>query len=1028
HYYDRVDAWEAWKDAEIYSSADGEKWQPLQLGIALKRDFPQVLAIDKPIQSRYYKIVVKSMIEKVEKLNTYEIETYYGATVGSVTPNAAIATQSEPHKLSVRVVSPDVAITGGKIRIVSPVGALQGATEFTLPAVVKDASAQSAVTVTPLHHGDIPVSIELWVGKYLIDKRPYTIRVKPKLAFAEVLPESAVSVKTGDTVKMQGKITNQGSTPAIGAKVEWLGATVQIGNIAPGQSKAFTLSAVAPAGYSEGELTATATGLTKTMIRRGVMCPTVLAFTVQTKTLTTQWNSNGIEGKMDTAMVGGGTFSGWLMLFSDKGVALPIKSVGKEGGEPILAANVTGGVLRIKPGVRQEGGTDQEFSFHLIPDDPYADATASSKFSIRFAVNDPKIMFRPHQDLFTKEHGPNNGYGNYTAYAPTRIVAVQTDSGTVSMVPDTDNMNWGFAGDFSLNATMDIDLADPDPLGQKIWQPIWKGPRTFKIVLPMRKGDWWDSYRYVVKDIFKFEQARQWAMPLTQMQMLSVRQMERQENWSTIFNTMRSYPKVDFHFNFYGTTYTIPAFYSYYLATDDETARTKAEAVKDWLILYQEQSGPMAGAWFSQYLVKGNPPAFTLEGTDQAGNRWLLPHSTGSSAKTLLWYYEASGKKDDKALASARKGCDFLVAHQREDGGWPYAYDLNGKIISEQADAGQIWCTWALWKMAEFTGEEKYKTAALKGKAFFTKTFYENHLYQGYWEDVSGGGGNVTRSGETYEAAIACQAFVEMGDPKLALEVAKDSAVSLWTRVTSTRQYETAYGQTIEQGSGGPSQAQSPMVGAAMQRMYEISGDTFWNDLSGAVKAINFAADPDQAYGMVAIAGWDECLTGTISPPTDNRNAMTRPGAGGRGVWNEWQTSQYAWFALEWLIREGNMRAKQYVKIDPMTMRGTVLGLDGRVKMPEERCDVTGIDHYDINWAGYRNDQKYVLMVMNHQEKLTTAIRPHEAHLDIYTRSPRILVGSGDSFKEVAVVKKGVQYMVDIPAKGTALLIWDRIR
>jgi hypothetical protein len=109
-------------------------------------------------------------------------------------------------------------------------------------------------------------------------------------------------------------------------------------------------------------------------------------------------------------------------------------------------------------------------------------------------------------------------------------------------------------------------------------------------------------------------------------------------------------------------------------------------------------------------------------------------------------------------------------------------------------------------------------------------------------------------------------------------------------------------------------------------------------------------------------------------------------------------------------------------------MRGTVLGLPGRVKMPEERCDVTGIDHFDINWAGYQNDEKYVLVVMNHQEKVSVAVRLHEAHVDCYTRPPRILVGRGKEYSEIPVVKKGVQYFVDIPEKHTAVLIWDRIR
>jgi hypothetical protein len=65
---------------------------------------------------------------------------------------------------------------------------------------------------------------------------------------------------------------------------------------------------------------------------------------------------------------------------------------------------------------------------------------------------------------------------------------------------------------------------------------------------------------------------------------------------------------------------------------------------------------------------------------------------------------------------------------------------------------------------------------------------------------------------------------------------------------------------------------------------------------------------------------------------------------------------------------------------------------------------------------------------MNHQEKVTVAIRPHEAHLDVYTKLPKILIGNGRTYKPVPVVKKGVQYFVDIPAKANAILVWERIK
>ena len=67
-------------------------------------------------------------------------------------------------------------------------------------------------------------------------------------------------------------------------------------------------------------------------------------------------------------------------------------------------------------------------------------------------------------------------------------------------------------------------------------------------------------------------------------------------------------------------------------------------------------------------------------------------------------------------------------------------------------------------------------------------------------------------------------------------------------------------------------------------------------------------------------------------------------------------------------------------------------------------------------------------MIMNHKEKLDVFVRPHEAHLDVYCRSPRILVGTGKGYKEAKVVKKGVHYVVNIPKNSNALFVWDRIK
>ena len=1030
NYFDRARNPAAWKDVEILTSSDMMDWKPLQSVNDLPPACPQVLGIDEPVPSRFYKIVVKSLAPGAAGVATHEIETYYGATVGNVTSTKPV--QSEPVKLSVRVVSPDASLAGGTLRLTSPAGSLQGPVEVALPTVKSGGSSIAVFTVTPLSSGQIPVLVELYAGEHLIDKRPYTIYVQPKLALNVISPSGAVLAKAGDTVAVKGMVTNSGSTPALAAKVSWMGAKASLGNVAPGGSVSFDIKARAKPGYAAGLLTVTASNLTKTVVRRGVICRSVDAFPLKTSSTESGWTA--ASGGVNVSVLAKGVskpVTGTLrLLVGSKPCELtPVASApyGK------LAAQVPGGVLLVKVRPSTAAAEDTALEFTVMPNDPNALTPAWLDLEVRIAVDKPKIMFRPHIDWYTLEHGPNFANPANGHNSSTRMLCIETTEGaTVSMIPDTDNMTWGFTQDNAMTASFQIPLAPHDPLGIGIWRPITVAPSSFAVTLPVRKGDWWDAYRHVVQDIFKFDEARQWAMPVTQMQMLATRSIMSYGAWSEKWQTVRSFSHDGWFMNFYGAHFTLPALYTWYEATDDPIAKAKAEKVVGWLLRIQHKEGPMTGGWFSAYFDRGGSE---LVGGDFIGNRWFIPQSTGATVRTVLWYWEASGRKDDRAFAAAQKGAEWLLKTLRADGGWPYAYDMEGKTITDACGAGQIWCTWALWDMYRATGDTQYKEAAIRSKDFFKKNYMDVHRYVGYWEDTVG----ITKeqnkkinSWESYEAAIAALVFAEMGEKALAVEVAKDLATHTWTRVTSTRQYETSYGETTEQSLCGPSQAQSPMVGVAFKQVYQLTGDPLWNDLAGATKAVNFCGDPDRGYAFTATSGWRDPLNAVAGPPFDNVRPFVTPdvskGDYGREVWYGWGTDQFALLALEWLLREGNIRAPQYVDIDTNTLHGTILSQPGRVKMPEEKCDVNGIDHYDINWVGYQNDQKYLLLVMNHKEKVTVAIRPHEAHLDVYCRPPRILVGNGKSYKEVEVVQRGVQYLVDIPAKQTALLMWDRIK
>lgn len=1033
HYFDRFRAPAAWQDVEVLASDDLAEWRSLQIFSDLPPDCPQVLGIDSPVLSRYYRITVRARFPGGDKLATYEIETYYGATVGNVSADPADPVQSEPATLSVRVVSPDTVLKGASLKLVAPKSSFRGDMELPLAAIPKGGSSIGSFVVTPLRSGPVPLMVELWVGKQVIDKRPCTVRVAPKLVLRDVVPSGAEARNAGDVVALKGSLVNAGIAPASEVKVTWMGKSQALGDLAPGQSAAFGLTGKVKGGYNAGVVQAKSSNGAITSVRRSVVCRNADPVRLATGAVSTEWTAVGDGVRVVATRKGlSSRVTGNLSVLA-AGKPIALHTLLSADSSPMLAGQVPGGVLLIRIRQSDHSPDDPALEFAALPDDPNPLEVPWLDLEVRLAVDDPKVMFRPHIDWYTAEHGPNfptltNGHNS-----ATRMLCVETKRGaTVSIIPDTDNMTWGFTNDHAMTASFQIPLAPYDPLETGMWRPIHEAPSRFTITLPVRRGDWWDAYRHVVEDIFRFEEPRQWAVPLTQMQMLAERCLMGYAAWSEKWQTVRSFTTDSWFMNFYGAQFTLPALYSWYLATDDPIARIKAEKIADWLLNLQHNEGPMAGAWFSIYYEDGGP---RLVGGDFIRNRWLIPQSTGATVRTLLWYWNASGRKDGRLLSAAKRGCDWMLKTLRDDGGWPYAFDLDGNRITDQCGAGQIWCTWALWMMYGITGDQQYKDAAIRSKDFFKKNYMDVHRYVGYWEDTVGitkEQNKVIHSWESYEAALAALAFSAMGDKALAVQAARDLATHSWTRVTSTRQYETSLGETTEQSLCGPSQAQSPMVGAAFKEVYRLTGDTLWNDLAGATKAVNFCADPERGYAFVATSGWNDPLHAVAGPPYENVRPFVTPdmsrGDYGRQIWFGWCTDQFAWLALDWLMREGNTRAPNYVNIDLDTLRGTVLGAPGRIKMPEERCDITGIDHYDINWVGYQNDRHYALLVMNHKERVRVMLRPHEAHMDVYTRPPKVLVGSGDRYREVKAGKQGVQYVVDIPEKANALFIWDRIK
>jgi hypothetical protein len=991
----------AFSSLNIHRSDDGIKWSLAESLTEMSADWPQVITLSHPAPARYYKLEVTGLIPGTEEMRTYEIESFAGPVIHEVHPgpnglrvgddctlHGQVAGAEHPASLTITAVS--------SIDI-----------KASLRPVEVDSRGDFHVSLSALRSGNVPAVLELKDEQdEVVDSRTLTLRVAPRVVVSDV---------RADGVTVIGRLRNFGTTGA-SQRIACGKKSVSAGYLAPTKTKEFRLiEGTQGAGRHAVEL----------RLEENDRATSHWAFPVertsiaQTGRLHNQhvdvtWSAEGetlrlhsLPGKELTAIrcTPEATFDGSPISFSASEA---------DPGKVVLWGSHRDGWLRC---TLELVGSSTCATFRSLNDGLQEEEKASGILALRLRPENVTFRFMPAY-VYSKEpvsyfDGPYEKQplvlGGW--FPPTRMVALETTEGTVALVPDRDRCLMGIDQD---DAVVRMRL----------------GGEPAEILIPVVAGNWFDSFRHVVNDVYRFSEPRQYR-PLIESVIGEAKYLSTNEDiWSRKMQVVTSFPKQDYVYAFYGLTYTIPALYAWYQMTGDPRALERTRKCVQWLLDYpgvRIKEGPTAGAFFSQYLSPGIEkwqlgsvaiPQKGEGGCDQAINRWLEPHASGAVAWALLHYYVADGKHDYAALLAAKAALDWLLHIQNPSGGWFYAYKPDGTKLTEEEGAGNIWNIWALFRYGKLTGDRKYLDAAENGKTWFASKFLSKNICRGYWEDVSGDGGRVGLSWEAYEFGIAAVAFADMGDKDLAVEAARNAVTWIWTRELDCREYFNSVGHAHEQWNWPPATYVAPMFGLAAQTAYRLTGDEFFREFAGAAKTIGWWIVRETGNGVwparaaktdVGGAFWP--LEGTEFVPLEEPFDVT--------FWVDWITAQQCTICLRWLVQEVNLRSEGKIAIDPETLRGAVLGSPGKVVLRPDEVRIEA-QHGQVNWLGYQTGRIRVLAILNH-DAATSARVDFPAPFSV---ASRVLSSSdGKQWREEAE-RAGNPLEVVLPTRGTVLVIW----
>ncbi len=990
----------AFASLNIYRGDDGANWELAEEMKGVPPDWPQVLTLSQPKPARHYKIEITGLVPGAPGIRTYEIESFTGPALHNPAADSSDLKSGETCRIRGRVVGTsdpamyNVAMEPSKD--LRPVGG---------PARV-DSTGAFSLTLTPLRSGDVPAVLHLRDTQgTIVERRSVMLAVAPR-----VIVRSAKAGAESISVDLLNTGTHAASV-RLGWGQQWLLA----GQLDAGKASEFRLAKdTKRSGTQVVELRVEEDGqLTSQWVLPVEHDPAPQEGHLHNPRVDVFWSVKG--GKVQLHLnpgTGQQAIRATLEASFDDSPVSFLASAEKDDASTLWGRHRQGSIectLRLV-------GSALRATFRNLNDGLQREKT-SGVLAVRLKPEHVTFRFMPAY-VYSKEPISyfEGVYGKQPLvlggwFPPTRMVALATSEGTVGLVPDRDRCLLGIEQN---DAVTKIRL----------------GTEPVELLIPVVTGDWFECFRYVVTDVYKFDAPRQYR-PLIESVSGEAKYLAHNEDvWSRKMQVVTSFPKQDYVYAFYGLTYTVPALYAWYQMTGDEQALERARKCVHWLLDYpgvRIKEGPATGAFFSQYVSPDlktfelgslSMPANGVGGCDQANNRWLEPHATGAAAWTLLHYYMADGERDRGALEAAKTALDWLLKTQNPSGGWFYAYQPDGSKLTEEEDAGNIWNIWALYRYGKLSGEAQYLEAADKAKNWFASKFLARHICRGYWEDVSGANGHVGLSWEAYEFGIAANVFAEMGDKELAVESARNAVTWIWTRVVDCRDYSNSYGHAHEQWNWPPATYVAPMFGLAAQTAFRLTGDDLFRRFAGAAKTIGWWIVRDNggtvwprkaAWTDIGGAFWP--LEGTEFVPLEEPFDVT--------LWVDWISAQQCTICLRWLIQEINMRSAGKVAVNADTLAGAILEKSGKVALWPDEIKVTP-QSGQINWLGYQTEDSRVLAILNHDAATSAAITLPA----LRSPAPRLLISTrqGEWREETASAVSELE--IPLPAGSCVLVVW----